>query len=127
MVGKFLGDHMSQQSRPGQALLDRLGGLAGRDDLAFAVLTGIRAADVFDHEQGRWLIVELLALLRADLDSALATLRAATFGLRQLVDPRHAPKILGQDPAAVVARLLLGHRPRFGLGWDRVAWFRDLR
>ena len=53
MVGILFGDHMSQESRPGQALLDRLGGLAGRDDLAFAVRAGVRAADVFDHEQGR--------------------------------------------------------------------------
>ena len=127
MVGILLGDHMSQQSRSGQALLDRLGGLAGRDDLALAVRAGVRAAHVFDHEQGRRLIVELLAALRADLDPALAALRAAALGFRQLVDPRHAPEILGQGPAAVGARLLLGRCTRFGLGWDRVAWFRDLR
>ena len=120
MVGILLGDHMSQQSRSGQALLDRLGGLAGRDDLAFAVRAGVRAADVFDHEQGRRLVIELLAALGADLDPALATLRAAALGLGQLVDPRHATEILGQGPAAVGARLLLGRRARLGLGWDRV-------
>ena len=80
MVGILLGDHMSEQSRPGQALVDRLGGLAGRDDLALAVRAGVRAAHVFDHEQGRRLVIELLAALRADLDSGLATLRAAALG-----------------------------------------------
>ena len=127
MVGILFGDHMSEQSRPGQALLDRLGGLAGRDDLALAVRAGVRAAHVLDHEQGRRLVVELLAALRADLDSALATLRAAALGFGQLVDPRHAPEILGQGPAAVGARLLRWGRARLGLGRDRVGRFRGLR
>ena len=121
MVGILFGDHMSQQSRPGQALVDRLGGLAGRDDLALAVRAGVRAAHVFDHEQGRRLVIELLAALRADLDSALATLRAAALGFGQLVDPRHAAEILGQGPAAVGARRFRGGRARLGIGWDRVA------
>ena len=86
MVGILLGDHMSQQSRPGQALLDRLGGLAGGDDLALAVRAGVGTAHVFDDEQARRLVVELLAVLLADLDPGLATLRAAAFGLGQLVD-----------------------------------------
>ncbi len=60
MVGILLGDHMSKDPRSGQALLNRLGGLAGRDDLPLAVRAGVRAAHLFDHEQGRRLIIKLL-------------------------------------------------------------------
>ena len=116
VVGILLGDHMSEQSRSRQALLDRLGGLAGRDDLPLAVRAGVRATHVFDHEQGRRLIIQLLAALGADLDPALATLRAAALGFGQFVDPRHAAEILGQRLAAVWACLFRGAIVRLGLG-----------
>ena len=118
MVGILLGDHMSQQSRPGQSLGDRLGGLAGRDDLAFAVRAGVRAAHVFDDEQRRRLVIELLAALGADLDPGLATLRAAALGLGQLVDDRAREGDSWASPCGRggAASSWCQLSPRFGLG-----------
>src|SRR5262249_58798810 len=104
----LLGDHMSQQTRPGQPLGDGLRGLLRGRDMALAMRAGVSTAAVLDDEQRLRLVIELLAALGADLESWLATLGTAAFGLGQLVEDRDAREVLGQSLAAVAALLRLG-------------------
>src|SRR5262249_27763685 len=112
MVGVLLGDHMSQESRPGQSLWNGLHGLIRGDDMTFTVRAGVGTALVFHDEQRCRLVIELLAALGADLNSGLATFGTSAFGLSQLVDDRDTREILGQSLPAVAALLLLRARGR---------------
>ena len=96
VVNILVGDHMSQESRTGQTLGNRLRGLAGGDDLTLAVRAGVRAAHMFDDEQRRRLVIELLAALSADLGSGPTALGTAALGFGQIVDDRDTREILGR-------------------------------
>jgi hypothetical protein len=74
----------------------------------------VGTAPVLDDEQRRRLVIELLAALGADLESWLATLGAAAFGLGQLVEGRDTREVLGQSLAAVASLLRLGPGSLFG-------------
>src|SRR5262249_3256222 len=114
MIGILLGDHMSQETRPGQSLGDGLRGLLRGGDMSLAVRAGVSTAPVLDDEQRRRPVIELFAALGADLGSWLAAVGAAAFDLGQLVEDRDAREVLGQSLPAVAAPLLLCAGSLFG-------------
>ena len=57
VIGILLGDHMSQEPRPGQSLGDGLRGLLRGGDMALAMRAGVRTAHVLDDEQRRRLVM----------------------------------------------------------------------
>src|SRR4051812_28708029 len=69
---------------------------------------------MLDHEQRRRPVVELFALVRADVDAHLAAALTHTLGLGQLVMPGLAGQGLWQAAAAV--------RPATSLGLRRRRW-----
>ena len=68
--------------------------------MTLAVRAGVRAAHMFDDEQRRRLVIELLAALSADLGSGLTALGTAALGFGQIVDDRDTREILGQFPVS---------------------------
>jgi hypothetical protein len=73
--------------------------------------------EVLDHDQRRRTVLELFALVHADVEAYLAATRADPFGLGQLVMPALAGQVRGQAPAAMRSAppRRLGRR----LGWWR--------
>ncbi len=66
VIGIFADRDVSHQPRAGQTLLDRLGKPVGDHDVGLAGLAGILGADVFEHDQRRGDVFELLADFLAD-------------------------------------------------------------
>ena len=61
MIGILVDDHMSQQARAGQSLLDGLGETVGDDDVGLACLAGIFRSDMLNDDQAGGDVFELLA------------------------------------------------------------------
>ena len=66
VIGILADRDVGQQPRAGQALLDRLGEPVGDHDVGLAGPAGILGADVFEHDQGRGDVFELLADVLTD-------------------------------------------------------------
>ena len=72
--------------------------------------------EVLDDEQRRRPVIELLALVHADVDAHPAAVGANAVGLRQFVVLGHARQVLRQAPAAVRLAAPLRLRRRRGRG-----------
>ena len=81
----LIDDDLCQKAGTGQATLERLRRLGGRDHLAFAARAGILDTLMFDDEDLGRLVVELRADVDADLGTLLMALGAQPLGRRQLV------------------------------------------
>ena len=106
VIGIFADRDVSQQPRAGQALVDRLGEPLGDHDVGLAGLAGILGADVFEHDQGRGDVFELLADFLADAGPLGAAVGAGALFGRDVVQDRLAGQARRQRLAAVA--ILLG-------------------
>ena len=111
VIGIFADRDVSQQPRAGQPLLDRLGEPLGDHDVGLAGLAGIFGADVFEHDQRRGDVFELLADFLTDAGPLGAAVGAGALFGRDVVQDRLAGQARRQRLAAVA--LLLG-RTRSG-------------
>jgi len=95
VVAVLVGDHLGQQARAGQTLLDRLSRLAGGLDVPLALAAGICRADVLDHVEFGRFVFELLAGLLADAYPHLTAAGALLLLVGQIVDHLLAGQFLG--------------------------------
>ena len=68
MVGVLADGHLSQQPRPWQPFLDRLGQAIGDDDVPLTALARVLGPYVLNHDHTGRHVLELLADLLTDLD-----------------------------------------------------------
>src|SRR5262249_1522623 len=76
MIGVLADDHLSEQTGPGQSLLDGLGEPLGDDDVGLACLAGVLGSNVLDDDPARGNRVELLADFLTKGPAAAAPTRA---------------------------------------------------
>jgi hypothetical protein len=97
MIGKLVGDHMSQENRTGQSHVDPLGRFGRDRDVFLARSTRILSTnELTDEERGRN-VVQLLADLIVEMGAKPATARAGSLLLGGFNDDRHARQMLGES------------------------------